>query len=852
MKILFLLDGMALVYRGYFALSKHPRITSKGLNTSAVLGFFNTLLEILRKENPSHLGVAFDTQEPTARHLQFADYKAHREKMPEDIATALPYIKSLLEALHIPVLVNPGYEADDIIGTLSVKASEKGYTVYMVTSDKDFGQLVSQNVFMYRPSHTGTGFEIMGEKEVCEKFGIKNTKQVIDLLGLWGDTSDNIPGVPGVGQVTARKLLEQFGSIENMYAHTSEIANEKLRIKIEENKKNAFDSRMLATIILDVPTDFNEDDLRICPPDIAATKAILDELEMVNFGARLLEYYSSLFEVEKAASTTRVPDLFGERPAKMASVAGVPDLFSSLDEQVDVALDAQASTDISPHTQKTSSAKQYVQAQQERHAIDLTGENHITINLKDHLHTLAKKGIFLEEKDDFFDLRLASYLLNPETPLSIADPSLQQSAIKAAELKQQLKEQHLEDFFYNVEMPLVWVLFRMEREGIKIDVEQLEKFSHVLANQMAQMENEIHFFAGHNFNIASPKQLGVVLFEELKITDKAKATKRSKQYDTAEDVLEKLYNKHPIIPYILQYRKLAKLKSTYVDALPLLADKNGRIHTTYNQTATSTGRLSSKNPNLQNIPIRTELGREVRKAFIADSSDDLLLSADYSQIELRIAASMSGDPIMLADFAAGHDIHLATAANIFGVPLDRVTNEMRSKAKTVNFGITYGMSAHGLADRLNIRLREAADIINKYFNKYTTLKKFLDSIIENARINGYVETLWGRRRYIPNVSSGNSNVRTSAGRYAINAPIQGSSADMIKVAMVNIDKVFRQENLKSKMLLQVHDELVFNVKKNEEEKVSAIVKEEMIAAGSKLIVPIVVEIKSADNWLDAH
>jgi DNA polymerase-1 len=743
-------------------------------------------------------------QAPTTRHIQFADYKANRQSMPEEIASALPYIKDLLKALRIPVLCKEGYEADDIIGTLSVKASKEEYVVYMVTPDKDFGQLVNGKVFMYKPLRTGTGFEILGEKEVCEKFGIKRTEQVIDLLGLWGDSSDNIPGVPGIGEVTARKLLEQFDNMDNLYAHTAEIENEKLRKKIEDNKQQAFDSRSLATIILDVPVEFNEEDLHLCPPNMEETKEILKELEMVNFGARLLDFYNGKFSAKTPAAKVQIP------------VATTPDLFSELDDN--------------PQQPALEKPVQH-------------GDELVITNLKEYLY--KQKPISVEQEEKYFDLRIAAYVLNPEAParnLNINDID---------KLKQLLKEQNLEDYFYNVEMPLVWVLFRMEQEGIKLDVEQLKQFSKNLENQISDIEKKIYLLVGKEFNIGSPKQLGVVLFEELKIAEKVKHTKASKQYSTAEDVLEKYHSNHEIIPLVLQYRKLVKLKSTYADALPLLVDKNSRIHTTYQQTVTATGRLSSTNPNLQNIPIRTDLGREIRRAFVADNPEDLLLSADYSQIELRIVAAMSGDPTMLADFAAGHDIYTATAANIFGVAFDDVSSEMRRSAKAVNFGIVYGMSAHGLADRLGIGNRIAADIISRYFEKYSTLKNFLEQTIIDAKSQGYVTTLWGRRRYTPNVNSSNGTVRAAAERNAINAPIQGTSADMLKVAMVAIDKCFRDENLKSKMLLQVHDELVFNVKKDELEKVKEIVSTKMKEAGGRLNVPIEVDIKTADNWLDA-
>ena len=975
-KKLFLLDAMALIYRAYFALNKNPRITSKGVNTSAFLGFANALLDLLKKEKPTHLGVAFDTMAPTARHLEFTDYKANREKMPEDISVAIPYIKRLLQALNIPILYAEGYEADDVIGTLSKKAEKEGFKVYMVTPDKDFGQLVDENVLIYKPSRSGNGVEIMGVAEVCAKFGIEHPWQVIDMLGLWGDASDNIPGVPGVGEVTARKLLARFGSMENLLEHVDEVENEKLREKIRQNAAQARESKMLATIILDAPVPFDEEGLRLSAPDIKAVSELLDELEMRSFAGRLLSYYrleaplSQQTEAKPAAKTGRKKaevqdttlDMFSEEAMieekpfvcldlngveywkdEAGLKAGLEDLSKMLEEGADeggkprmvagfylmpvsaasirhsaiacmafcvlenvpscfagarpeTASDARL--DEAGRFPLTSDEKEVLAAFLSRHA---GSRNLVCHDLKNQMHLLANQGIELELQA--FDIMLAHYLMDPEgshdlmrmtrnyLPFSYqdapepellsaltassaglletealwADPEnpLRSEAVryslqnaKVACLLQECFKPELErveagGLFWNVEIPLSRVLCRMERVGVKIDTGRLKQYGDALQAQISQVENEIYGLAGEKFNIASPKQLGEVLFEKLQITDKPKHT-RTKQFSTAEDVLQKLTHKHPIVEKVLFYRSLTKLKSTYVDALPLLIDPwTGKIHTTYNQAVTATGRLSSQNPNLQNIPVRTDLGREIRKCFVPEQEGESLLSADYSQIELRIIAHLSGDRTMLQDFGKHKDVHTATAANVFGVKPEEVTPAMRRQAKTVNFGIIYGISAFGLAERLQIPRKEAADLIEKYYRNYGQLKAYMEKVVADAKEKGYVETLLHRRRYLKDINSGNAVVRAYAERNAVNAPVQGSSADMIKLAMIAIDRRIRQEKMASRMILQVHDELVFNVPGSEVERLAALVEKEMKEA-LPMRVPVEVEVCAASNWLDAH
>ena len=939
-KKLFLLDAMALIYRAYFALNKNPRITSTGINTSAFLGFANTLLELLRKEKPSHIGVAFDTMAPTARHLEYTEYKANREKMPEDMAVCIPYIKRLLQGMNIPVLYAEGYEADDVIGTLSHKAALEGYTVYMVTPDKDFGQLVNPQVFIYKPARMGNGIEIMGEKEVCEKFGISSPLQVIDMLGLWGDASDNIPGIPGVGEVTARKLLSQFGSVENLIENADRIDNEKLREKVKQYAPQALESKMLATIMLDAPVAFEPDALKVSAPDVAAVSALFDELEMRSLATRFLSFYReektlfvesqplvSVSSGKKKGVQDTTLDMFApqnmpeqkpfcvsEEPVgwvcwqdAVALKEGLRRLAAEKTETGFFLLAGKASSiRYAPIAcmafcqDASDKAKSdlfyyvpacYRQAGNSVFALDDNEKDALSVffneipsgllvchDLKNQWHLLCNQGIEI----DFpvFDTLLAHYLIDPEsghdlmrltrnylpyaffeTPAPEREPdsdairfSLQNARIALLLRKKftpMLAEAGAVKLFEEVEIPLARVLGRMERVGVKIDRERLGQYGIELQQQISRIEEEIHTLAGSVFNIASPKQLGEVLFERLRIAEKPKHTK-TKQFSTAEDVLQKLVHKHPIVEKVLLYRSLTKLKSTYVDALPLLIDaQTGRIHTTYNQAVTATGRLSSQNPNLQNIPIRSELGKEIRRCFVPEDDGNRLLSADYSQIELRIIAQLSGDRTMLQDFGRHKDVHTATAANVFNVSPQTVSDTMRRQAKTVNFGIIYGISAFGLADRLQIPRKEAASLIEKYFENYSDLKSYMEKTVEDAKKNGYVETLLHRRRYLKDINSANAVVRAYAERNAVNAPVQGSSADMIKLAMIAIDRRMRNEKLSARMILQVHDELVFDVPAHEVEYLSALVSEEMKNA-LPMQVPIEVEVNAAANWLDAH
>ncbi|MEG1572272.1 MAG: DNA polymerase I [Bacteroidales bacterium] len=945
-KKLFLLDAMALIYRAYFALNKNPRINSKGFNTSAILGFVNTLFEVLRTENPSHIGVAFDTIAPTARHLEFADYKANREKMPEDIGLSIPLIQELLHAMDIPVLFVDGYEADDVIGTLAKKAEKEGFITYMMTPDKDFGQIVDEHIFMYKPSRMGNGVEIMGIQEVCARFGIQRPTQVIDMLGLWGDAADNIPGVPGVGEVTARKLLAQFDTIENMLANSAQITNEKLRAKIEANKEKAIASKSLATILLDVPIEFSAENLRIGKPNFTSLESILNELELRSFSNRIFAYYKSQGIVTPETTTDNKQALPLSETAKKSSkpiAAPIPDLFSNLSSQDtdpnslelsvelprEMALDKALCHYTCLHTSEEaiqtlqsipndsnsafylwSSTSEYRHAkilsfaftknEDEVFYIDCTlwekadlqtifklyfeelSIQKITHELKNQLHLLDSFNIDFKGLAE--DVQIAHYLISPESnhelerlaskylqfhiqsalPFAKIKPNNTQAfaslfscerALAAKRLYTLFKREHwsedINNLYTQVEMPLVFVLCNMEREGVKIQTQALADFGTHLREQLANLEQEIFTLAGEAFNIASPKQLGEILFDKLAITEKPKHTK-TKQYSTAEDVLQKLIHKHPIVALVLQYRSISKLNSTYVEALPLLIDPlSGHIHTTYNQANTVTGRLSSQNPNLQNIPIRTEMGKEIRRAFIPNTPEDFLLAADYSQVELRIIAHLSQDKIMLDDFLQAHDIHSATAANVFGIPIKEVTVPMRRSAKMVNFGIIYGISAFGLSERLGIGRKEAAELIEKYFEKYQGISQYMQTSIEKARELGYVETMLHRRRYLPDINSSNAIVRGFAERNAINAPIQGSSADMIKIAMVNIDKAFREKNLQSKMILQVHDELICNVVSAEKEQVKNIVETQMRNAFT-LSIPLEVDLKFGKNWLEAH
>lgn len=936
-KKLFLLDGMALIYRAYFGFSNNHRINSKGLNTSAIFGFTNTLLEVLRKENPTHIAVVFDTSGPTARHEEFPDYKAHREEIPEDLAKSIPYVFRLCECFNIPLLTKQGYEADDIIGTLAVKAEKEGFDTFMMTPDKDFGQLVDEHTFIYKPARAGSGAEIMGMEEVCKRWDIERVEQVKDILGLMGDASDNIPGIPGVGEKTAIQLVKQFGSIENLLENTDQLKG-KLKEKVELNKEMAIQSKRLATILLDVPVNTNLEDLKSVEPDKEKLRELFTELEFRRLAEQLnlsntpaesgkakpIVFQSSQTSLFSDDSTeTNTVDEVNDDPQSGKDLKTIHTtehkyflagteaernkLVTELLKHKTVCFDTET-TGLDSATAElvgmSFSVKKHegwyvpVPADQ-KEAQKIVDEfkpvfenekiEKVAQNLKYDLSILQRYGVRIEGKT--FDTMIAHFLIQPEmrhnmdvlaetylsySPVSIEtligkkgkdqlnmrDISVDAVAEYAAEdadvtfqLKEnfepKLKKAGLEKLFQEVEMPLVEVLMDMETEGIRLDTDSLKEISHVLAKDIKSVEKEIQDLAGKEFNVSSPKQVGEVLFDKLKITDKPVKTKTG-QYSTGEDVLSKLEHKHPIVRLILDYRELVKLKNTYVDVLPELIDKKtGRIHTSYNQVVAVTGRLSSDNPNLQNIPIRTERGREIRKAFIPRDKNFLLLSADYSQIELRIIAELSGDPGMLSAFKSGEDIHAATASKVYGVPLKEVTPEMRRNAKMVNFGIIYGISAFGLAERLNISRGEAKEIIENYFRQYSHIKDYMDKSIESARKHGYVETILGRRRYLRDINSANATVRGFAERNAINAPIQGSAADMIKIAMINIHNDLKKHKMKSKMLLQVHDELVFDAHKEEVDALEKIVSHRMKTALS-LKVPIEIGMGTGKNWLEAH
>jgi len=935
---LFLLDAFALIFRSYFAFANNPRISSKGLDTSAIFGFTLTLLEILEKENPTHIAVVFDTSAPTERHIQFPAYKANRDETPEGIKIAVPYIKKLLDAFNIPSLFVDGFEADDVIGTLAKKAEKEGYLTYMMTPDKDFGQLVTDNIKMYRPGRGGEPAQIWGIAEICEKFGINNVDQVVDFLGMKGDAVDNIPGIPGVGDKTASKLILEYGSMENMYEHAHEIKG-KIGEKIRDNKEQALLSKRLARIIVDVPIEFNEKDLTRDPVDIEKVKALFEELEFRTLARRVLAEDLTPGAPAPAAAKSVTQegdqmDLFvvatTTSPAEGAAQLNVGSSIKNIEntdhyyqlierpeecklfvskllKQASVAFDTETTSlnamdaELVGMSFSYAAGKAYyisvpVNQQEAQGIVDIfkpffLAENieKVGQNLKYDITVLEKYGVHV--KGAIFDTMLAHYLLQPdmrhnmdilaETYLNYKTVSIEtligkkgknQGSMRDADLAQvaeyagedadvtwqlkelfepKLKETAVDKVFFEIESPLVNVLADMEFAGVKIDVEGLNKYSAELNEDILRLEDEITELAGTPFNIGSPKQLGEILFDRLKLVAKPKKTKTG-QYATGEDILMELKDKHEIIAKILDFRELGKLKSTYVDALPLLVHpKTGRIHSTFNQTIAATGRLSSTNPNLQNIPIRTEKGRYVRKMFVPRDENHILISADYSQIELRIIAALSGDEAMIAAFKNGEDIHAATAAKIFDIPLEEVTREQRGNAKTVNFGIIYGVSAFGLSQQSNLSRSEAKDVIDSYFKTYPGIRNYIDAQQQFARENGFVQTIMGRRRYLKEINSSNAVIRGAAERNAINAPIQGSAADVIKIAMINIHRKMKEQNFESKMVLQVHDELVFDTLKSEAEKLEILVKHEMEHAVS-LEVPLLVEAGRGKNWLEAH
>ena len=953
MKKLFLLDAYAIIYRAYYAFIRAPRVNSKGLNTSAIYGFVNTLEDVLKREKPTHIAVAFDPSGPTFRHEAYELYKAQRESTPEDIKLAVPYIKKIIKAYNIPILEVAGFEADDVIGTVSKQAEIAGFEVYMLTPDKDYGQLVSDHIFMYRPRHTG-GFEVMGPDEVKNKYELDSHEQVVDLLGLMGDSSDNIPGCPGVGEKTAVKLLKEFGSIDALLTRTGELKGA-LKEKVENNKEQIIFSRFLATIKTDVPIEFNEKSLEIEQVNEQELKALFDELEFRTmtqnkFGAKPFtslppDMPTTTIQFARPKSPAGQMNLFDafdeaenptvkKKPTEVVKIQQVlepvaenelhtlknvahtyqlidtkvkrADLISKLFMQKSVCFDTETTgLDVfsaelvglsfcfaageayyvvlpSDRSEADEVLREFKAFFQSEH-IEKIGQN-----IKFDLLMLANYGIDLKGK--LFDTMIAHYLLQPELRHGmdyLAEIYLRYRTIHFEELvggkgknqmdirfvdidllcnyasedaditfqlkqilSKELIDSGLESLFYDVEMPLVRVLAKMERNGVRIDSEALKQSSEILTAELLLIEKEIHDMVGFSFNVSSPAQVGEILFDRLKLDDKAKKTKTG-QYSTSEDILEKIRSKHPIIAKILDFRGLKKLLSTYIDALPLLINsKTGKVHTSYNQTVTSTGRLSSTNPNLQNIPIRDAQGKEIRKAFIPDAGC-VFLSADYSQIELRIMAHLSADKNMLDAFNSGLDIHTATAAKIYKIPVSEVTSDMRRKAKTANFGIIYGISTFGLSERLVIPRAEAKELIDGYFATYPDVKMYMDDCIQRAKEKGYVETIFGRKRFLADINSQNNVVRGFAERNAINAPIQGSAADIIKIAMIRIQDRIERENLQTKMTMQVHDELNFVVPEMEIETAKKIVVEEMEHVLT-LKVPLIAEYGVGLNWLEAH
>ena len=925
---LFLLDAYALIYRAYYAFIKNPRINSKGFNTSAILGFVNTLEEVLKKENPTHIGVAFDPAGPTFRHEAFEQYKAQREETPEAIRLSVPIIKEIIRAYRIPILEVPGYEADDVIGTLATEAGKQGIPTYMMTPDKDYGQLVSDKVFMYRPKHTG-GFEVMGIEEVKSKFNIQSPAQVIDMLGLMGDSADNIPGCPGVGEKTAQKLVAEFESIENLLEHTDRLKGA-LKTKVETNKEVIAFSKFLATIKIDVPISLDMDALKREAPDESKLRQIFEELEFRTLIDRILKKEEGPAPLPLFADKTEAVqgDLFaffsgnGTNDAENSKLETLDSLhckyylIDSEDKRSDLVQKLLTSKILSLDTETTGTEPMeaelvgmsfsiaeneafYVPVPSERsEALKIVNEfrpvfeNEKSLkvgqNIKYDMIVLQNYGV--EVKGTLFDTMIAHYVLQPELrhgmdylaeiylhyqtiPIDeligpkgknqknmrdLAPEEVYRYACEDADvtlklkkvLEKELKENDAEALFYEIEMPLVPVLVTIERNGVLLDTEALKASSAHFSAQLENIEKEIYALAGETFNIASPKQVGEVLFDKLKIVEKAKKTKTG-QYVTSEEVLESLRHKHPVVEKILEHRGLKKLLGTYIDALPqLINPRTGRVHTSFNQTVTATGRLSSSNPNLQNIPIRDENGKEIRKAFIPDEGC-LFFSADYSQIELRIMAHLSEDQNMIDAFRSNHDIHAATAAKIYKKEIEEVDADMRRKAKTANFGIIYGISVFGLAERMNVDRKEAKELIEGYFETYPEVKAYMDKSVKVAQEKGYVETIFHRKRFLPDINSRNAVVRGYAERNAINAPIQGSAADIIKVAMIRIYQRFLKEGIQAKMILQVHDELNFSVPLNEKEKVEKIVIEEMERA-YPMQVPLKADCGWGKNWLEAH
>lgn len=920
---LFLIDAYALIYRSYYAFIKNPRINSKGVNTSAVFGFINTLEDVLKREQPTHIAVAFDPKGPTFRHEAFEQYKAQREETPEVIRQSVPVIKEVIQAYHIPILEVPYYEADDVIGTVAKQAAANGFEVYMMTPDKDYGQLVADHIYMYRPKFGGD-YEVLGVSEVLEKYQLQSTEQVIDLLGLMGDTADNIPGCPGVGEKTAQKLLAEFGSIENLLANTDKLKGAQKK-KVEENVEQIRFSKFLATIKTDVPITFDAELCKRVAPDEDRLVELYTELEFKTFINRL-KGESLVVSSSKEPKAAVQYDLFATEPVVESEVSSLADittmphsyyladtaekqiaLCEQLLQEKSFAFDTETEG-LDPLTAGLVGMSFAIREQEawyvpvpanREEATDIVlrlapALQHPEIekvgqNIKFDILALRKYGVRV--KGPLFDTMLAHYLLNPElrhgmdylaetylkyktVPIEdlIGPKGKKQASMRTVPIEQikeyaaedadvtlrlkhyfapLLKQEGLESLFFEMEMPLIYVLAEMEATGVKLDTNALKQSSEVLSQQLSALEESIYDLAGQSFNINSTKQVGEILFDKLKLDEKAKKTKTG-GYSTSEEVLEKIRGKHPIVDKLLEYRGIKKLLSTYIDALPaLIHSETGKIHTSFNQAVTATGRLSSTNPNLQNIPVRDELGREIRKAFIADDDDCIFFSADYSQIELRLMAHLSNDPHMVEAFCSGADIHAATAAKIYGIPVEEVTSDMRRKAKTANFGIIYGISVFGLAERLSIPRAESKELIDGYFQTYPRIKEYMEESIRVAKEKGYVETLFKRKRFLPDINSHNAIVRGYAERNAINAPIQGSAADIIKLAMIRIHQRFEAEHLKSRMILQVHDELNFNVRKEEFDRVKEIVLDCMEHV-LQLRVPLIADCGEGKNWLEAH
>ena len=919
-KKLFLLDGFAIIYRAYFAFAKNPRISSKGLDTSAILGFTNSLNEVIRKEKPSHIAVVFDRSAPTARHIEYPEYKAQRDAMPDGIRDALPYIDKLLKAYNIPKLYMDGFEADDVIGTLAKKAEKKGYKIFMMTSDKDFAQLVSKNIFMYRPGNKWQPTTVWGVQEVLQKFGIKRVDQVVDFLGMMGDTADNIPGIPGVGEKTAQKLLSKYDTMEGLFANTNDLQG-KIKAKIESSEELGLLCKKLVTIITDVPIDFDEESLKYRPINISQLTTLFNELEFRTLLQRITQKNSILkSDSEKEISSNKITNNSSQR-----------ELFSNQEiapkEELEMSnfklIDGKDLTLVDEVTSKIKSCKEF--------AFQLITDSNSFINIKlcgigisfskgngyyIQFNNLTKnhiKKIFedeavkiigfdlkyaikillhhnIEMKGKLFDVQISHYLLHPDMRNSLDIISNKYLRIWLKEessvlgkgkakvlfsqlsaffirdyacqrslaifnlyriLDKEMKKSGLLELFEKMELPLTKVLAKMEIEGISLDVRMLKDFSAELTKKLSLITSKIYNLAGLEFNISSPKKMGEILFDNLVLSEKPKKTK-SGQYATSEEELIKLKDTHPIIEEILLFRGIKKLLSTYVDALPEMVNLNtGRIHTTFNQSVASTGRLSSANPNIQNIPIRTEIGMKVREAFVPKNSNFILMAADYSQIELRIMASLSGDEAMLNAFKQGIDIHSATASKVYNVSLEKVDRTMRSHAKSVNFGIIYGISAFGLSQSIGVTRKEAKEIIDNYFIQFPKVKEYINYAIVKARDKGFAETIMGRKRYLKDLNARNGMIRAMAERNAVNAPIQGTAADIIKLAMIEVDKEIERRNLHSKMLLQVHDELVFDMYISEKEELTNLVKDKMENTVS-LAVPLIVDFGEGKNWLKAH